>query len=134
MKNSVYTYVMFANDALALARGEEIADMEKFAAKAADLLAANTKKAEYNASHKKASAPKGPSAITVSIAEDIKAVLTSEPKTGAELNQIGNFNYTALQIANAVKYIDGVVVGKAIRDTVNAKGLKAQKEYTVYSL
>ena len=134
---SKYTYAAFASDVIALAAGEieltgELA--AKLTAKANDLLTAQVKKAEYNATHKSTKAPKGASAETMAKADAIREVLTAEPMTAAEISAAVGTDYTALQVANAVKYIEGVKSCKVVRETVNAKGLKAQKEYTAYSI
>ena len=54
--------------------------------------------------------------------------------TAAEINAALGTDYTALQVANAVKYIEGAKASKVIRKTTNAKGLTAEKEYTAYSI
>lgn len=134
---SKYTYAAFASDVIALAAGEiELTDelSAKLTAKASDLLSAQVKKAEYNATHKSTKAPKGASAETMAKADAIRKVLTATPMTAAEISAAVGTEYTALQVANAVKYIEGVKSCKVVRDTVNAKGLKAQKEYTAYSI
>ena len=111
MSTSKYTYSMFASDVIAIADGEieitaELA--EKLKAKAGDLLAAQTAKAAYNAAHKAERAPKGASAETKAKADAIGAVLSSTPMTTAEINAAIGKDFTALQVANAVKYIAGV--------------------------
>lgn len=132
---SRYTYASFAADVMAVVNGEievtaELRD--KMTAKAADLLAAQTKKAEYNATHPKKNTAKGASAATQEKATAIAGVLGAEPMTAAEINAALGADYTALQVANAVKFIEGVQTAKVIRSTVNSKGLTAQKEYTAY--
>ena len=52
--------------------------------------------------------------------------------TAAEINKALGADYTALQVANAVKFIEGIQSCKVVRDTVNGKGLRQQKEYTAY--
>lgn len=130
-----YTYTMFATEVMGIVNGEiEITDAirERVAAKAADLLSAQEKKAAYNATHPKKNAAKGASAETKAKADAIKGVLTADPMTAAEINKALGADYTALQVANAVKYIEGVQSTKVVRSTVNAKGLRADKEYTAY--
>ena len=130
---SRYTYAQFAADVIAVMNGEiEItADLrEKMTAKAADLANAQAKKAEYNANHPKKAAAKGASAETKAKAEAIKGVLGADPMTAAEINKALGADYTALQVANAVKFIEGIQSCKVVRDTVNGKGLRQQKEYT----
>ena len=134
---SKYTYAAFASDVIALSAGEiELTDelAAKLTAKANDLLTAQVKKAEYNATHKSTKAPKGASAETMAKADAIRKVLNATPMTAAEISTAVGTDYTALQVANAVKYIEGVKSCKVVRDTVNAKGLKAQKEYTAYAI
>lgn len=132
-----YTYEMFGKDVLALVNGEiEVTDAirERMTAKAEALIAAQVKKAEYNAAHPKKSTAKGASAATQEKAAAIKSVLTAEPMTAAEINAALGTDYTALQVANAVKFIEGATASKVIRKTTNAKGLTAEKEYTAYSI
>ncbi len=132
---SRYTYAQFAADVIAVMNGEvEItADLrEKMTAKAADLANAQAKKAEYNATHPKKSSAKGASAETKAKADAIKGVLGTDPMTAAEINKALGADYTALQVANAVKFIEGIQSCKVVRETVNGKGLRQQKEYTAY--
>lgn len=134
---SRYTYSLFATDVLALLQGEKslgelpIASM---VAKAQDLLAAQETKKAYNAAHPRKSTAKGPGTDTQARATEIAGVLTGTPMTAAEINAALGTDYTALQVANACKYIEGVVSSKVIRTTTNGKGLRADKEYTAYSV
>lgn len=132
---SRYTYAMFAAEVIGIVNGEiEITAevTERVTAKASDLASAQARKAEYNAAHPKASAAKGASPETRAKANAIKGVLSAEPLTAAEINKALGADYTALQVANAVKFIEGVQSCKVVRTTVNGKGLKADKEYTAY--
>lgn len=134
---SKYTYAAFATEVMGIVKGEIAltpAIAERVTAKAAALLAAQENKAAYNAAHPKKSAAKGASADTQAKAKAIEGVLSAEPMTAAEINAALNTEYTALQVANAVKFIPGVVTSKVIRSTVNAKGLRADKEYTAYAI
>lgn len=130
-----YTYAMFAGDVISLLTGEKgmgdlpIAAMTE---KAQALLAAQATKAAYNASHPRKSTAKGPGGDTQARATAIAGVLTSDPKTAADINADLGTDYTALQVANAVKYIEGAKSTKVVRTTVNGKGLKADREYTAY--
>ncbi len=133
--NNKYTYADFAKDIIALTSGEiELTDNKRraIAEKAQALLDAQTAKAEYNKAHPSKSKAKGASAETLAKANKIKTALTKTPKTTAEINEELGTDFTALQVANAMKYIDNAKAAKVIRDTVNNKGLKAQKEYTAY--
>lgn len=133
--NSRYTYINFANDAKILATGGTIADTAKFLAKADDLIATNTKKADYNATNPKKTAPKGASEATRATADNIMSVLGNSVETAltaSEINEKLGTEYTALNVANAAKFIEGIQTAKVIRTTTNAKGLTAQKEYTGY--
>jgi len=126
---------MFASEVIGIVNGEiELTPsiIERVTAKATDLANAQAKKAEYNATHPKKSSAKGASAETKAKAEAIKTVLSAEPMTAAEINKALGEDYTALQVANAVKFIEGVQSCKVVRTTVNGKGLKADKEYTAY--
>lgn len=133
--NSKYTYTLFATEVMGIVKGEvEVtpAVAERVYAKAAALLATQENRAAYNATHPKKSAAKGASADTAAKAEAIKGVLTSEPMTAAEINAALGADYTALQVANACKFIPGIATTKVVRSTVNSKGLRADKEYTAY--
>lgn len=135
--NSRYTYAMFASEVIGIVHGEiELsADVvERVTAKALDLANAQARKAEYNATHPKKSSAKGASAETKAKADAIAKVLTAEPMTAAEINTALGTDYTALQVANAIKFVDGAKSCKVIRKTTNAKGLTAEKEYTAYSI
>lgn len=90
-------------------------------------------RAEYSATHRKPSASKV-SPETKARAAEIASVLTDTPMTAAEINAALGKDYSALQIANAAKYIDGVANCKVIRETVTKAGLRAEKEYTAYFL
>lgn len=134
---SKYTYTLFATEVMGIVKGEiEVtpAIAERVYAKAAALLATQENKAAYNAAHPKKSAAKGASADTAAKAEAIKGVLSSTPMTAAEINAALGAEFTALQVANACKFIPGVVTSKVIRSTVNGKGLRADKEYTAYAI
>ena len=135
--SSRYTYADFASEVIAIVEGKAtITDAlkERVTAKAQALLAAQESKAAYNAAHPKKGAAKGASAETKAKAEAIKGVLTATPMTAAEINAALGEDFTALQVANAVKFIEGVKSSKVVRDTVNSKGLRMQKEYTAYSI
>lgn len=129
-----YTYVTFAQEAIALANGEAITDTARFIEKANALIATQTNKAAYNAANPKKTAAKGASADTQAKAAQIGAILDTTPKTAAEINALLGTDYTALQVANAVKFIEGATSVKVIRESTNAKGLKSQKEYTAYTI
>lgn len=132
-----YTYSNFATDVLSLLNGEKsMGDLpiKDMTAKAEALLAAQATKAAYNASHPRKSAAKGPGSDTKERAAQIAEVLDSTPKTAAEINAELGTDFTALQVANACKYIEGVKSCKVIRATTTAKGLKAEKEYTAYTV
>ena len=132
---SRYTYAQFAADVIAVMNGEiEImADLrEKMTAKAADLDNAHANNAEYNPHGQKKATANGAPDETKAKAEAIKGVLGADPMTAAEINKALGADYTALQVANAVKFIEGIQSCKVVRDTVNGKGLRQQKEYTAY--
>lgn len=131
-----YTYATFATDVLALLEGKKAltelptASMKE---KAQALLNAQATKQAYNAAHPRKSSSNGPSGDTKARAAQIATVLDSTPKTAAEINAELGTEYTALQVANAVKYIEGAKSCKVVRSTINGKGLKADKEYTAYT-
>ena len=132
---SKYTYKQFGLDIIALAKGELELTPEvsiRLMEKAQALVNAQESKAAYNAAHPKKSTAKGASAATMEKANAIKSVLTASPMTAAEINAALGTDYTALQVANAVKFIEGIQSCKVVRDTVNGKGLRQQKEYPAY--
>lgn len=135
--NSKYTYLMFGEEVKALCKGEiEVTPelIERVIAKADDLIATQTAKKEYNAKNPKKAAAKGASEETRAKANAIQSVLTATPMTSAEINTALKADYTALQVANAVKFIEGVQSTKVVRKTINSKGLAQEKEYTAYYL
>ena len=132
-----YTYITFAEEVKALIEGKLEITVEvaaRITEKADALIATQENKAAYNAKNPKKTAAKGASAETQAKADQIKAILTDVPKTGAEINAELGTDYTALQIANAVKFIPGVKSEKVVRETTSSKGLKAEKLYTAYTL
>ena len=134
---SRYTYAMFAADVIAVINGEvEVTDAlrDRMTDKANDLANAQAKKAAYNATHPKKGTAKGASPATMEKANAIAGVLTADPMTAAEINAALGTDYTALQVANAVKFIEGIRSCKVVRSTTNAKGLTAEKEYTAYCI
>lgn len=135
--SSKYTYAAFAADVIGIVEGKiEVtpAVAERVKAKAAALAATQANKAAYNAAHPKKNAAKGASADTAAKAKAIEGVLSATPMTAAEINAALGEDFTALQVANACKFIPGVVTSKVIRTTTNSKGLKADKEYTAYAI
>lgn len=64
----------------------------------------------------------------------IAKVLRSEPMTMREINAALGTDYTALQVANAVKYIPGAESCKVWRMVTNSRGEKVEREYTAYFL
>lgn len=134
---SKYTYKQFGLDIIALAKGELELTPEvsiRLMEKAQALVNAQESKTAYNATHPKKSTAKGASAATMEKANAIKSVLTASPMTAAEINAALGTDYTALQVANAVKYIEGVTSEKVVRTVTNSKGLASQKEYTGYKV
>ncbi len=129
-----YTYCNLALDIISICNGDtfDTDRMGLIKSKAEALLATQTKKSEYNATHPKKSTAKGASEKTMAVANAISAVLFNDPLTTADINKALGSEYTALQVANAVKYIEGVSSTKVVRETTNAKGLRSQKEYTAY--
>lgn len=136
--NARYTYITFAEEVKAIVNGTLTVTDEikaRVNEKAQALIDTQTSKKAYNADHPKKSTAKGASADTQEKANAISAVLANVPEgamTASEINAELGTEYTALQVANAIKFIEGATSVKVIRDSVNAKGLKAQKEYTAY--
>ena len=146
-KKVKYTYEMFAKNAIEIATTLQDIEKEKncnfgfnfenFISKANALIEQQLKKKEYNATHPKKSTSKGASEKTLATVAKIQPILKKGKNnaiTGAEINAITGENFYALQIANAVKFIEGVQSIKVIRSTINSKGLRQEKEYTAYYL
>ncbi len=132
-----YTYAQFANDVIAVVNGEiELTEelRELISAKANDLAVQQFKKAEYAKEHPSKTKAKGASEKTKALAEAIKGVLTSEPMTASEISKALATDLTALQVSNAVKYIEGVTSSKVVREAVGKNGLRSEKLYTAYAI
>jgi hypothetical protein len=134
---SKYTYINFAEDVIGILTGtvevtQEVG--ERMIAKAQDLINTQSNKAAYNKANPKKNAAKGASEDTMNKANAIAAVLSDTPMTAADINTALGTEFTALQVANAVKFIDGAQSCKVVRTTVNGKGLKADREYTAYTV
>lgn len=129
------TYVEFGERMIDILHGlEEFPDQKELIEKAEDLVSSHRAKSE-KAKERSAQKEKTSkvSQKTLDNAKAVKAVLSSEPMTSDEIAIAAkNPNLTALLVANAVKYIDGVEKTKVRREKVNSKGLKAEKEYTAY--
>lgn len=134
MTKSKYTYSDFANEAISIGTTGKIdnIDLERFMEKAQALLISQENKKAYNETHPKKSTSKGASENTRTLANAITKVLTATPATGAEIATALNNPLSALQIANACKFIENCQACKVVRTTVNSKGLSAEKEYTAY--
>ncbi len=133
VKTPIYTYVDFANEAIDIANGGTVTDLERFVKKAQALLDREAKRKEYAANNPKSGKAKGPSEKTLARVEALRAVLTSEPQTGAELSKILGWNVKdTLGVPNTVRYIDEAEEKMVIRETVNSQGLRAEKLYKAY--
>lgn len=96
------------------------------------MVAQEVKRAEYSATHRKPTQAKGPSEATKEVAAKVASVLTGTPMTATEINAALGTDYTALRVANAVKFIPGAQSQKVTRETVGKNGLRAEREYTGY--
>ena len=67
-------------------------------------------------------------------AHKIAAVLSSTPMTVLEINAALYSDYTALQVANAVRLIPEAGTCKVRRMVTNSRGEKVEREYTAYFL
>ena len=67
-------------------------------------------------------------------ARAIASVLSHTPMTVLEINAALYSNYTALQVANAVKFIPHAGTCKVRRIATNSRGEKVEREYTAYFL
>lgn len=136
-KKEQYTYMDMVTDCtnyISASADIPAAKKEQILDKLNALADSYTKKAEYAATHRKPSKAKGPSAETKERAEQIKGVLTDNPMTTAEINVALGTNFSALQVANAVKYLDNVQTAKVIREAISKDGLRADRQYTAYFL
>jgi hypothetical protein len=131
---SKYTYTDFAQEAVTLATGGTIADVERFITKANALAATHANKAAYNRANPKKTASKGASEETMTKANAIAEILTADtPLTAADICEQLGVEWSALQVANAVKFIEGAQSTKVVRDAIGKNGLKAEKQYTAYT-
>lgn len=130
-----YTDKDFYNDVLNLIAESDLDDVVAGAmtAKALKKLEQVEHRAEYSANHRKPATSKV-SAATKEGAAEIGAILTAEPMTASEINEVLGTDYTALRVANLCRYIPGVVTSKVRRMTVDRKGLSVEREYTAYSV
>lgn len=74
----------------------------------------------------------GASQRTLEIATDIANVLYSDPMTPVEINRALGMDYTALQIANAAKYIPDAASVRVYRVVADKNGDPELKQYTAY--
>ncbi len=130
-----YTDKEFYNDIIALIAESDLDDVIAGAmtAKARKKLEQVEHRAEYSATHRKPATSKVSTATKEGAAE-IGAILTAEPMTATEINEVLGTDYTALRVANLCKYIPGVVTSKVRRMTTDKKGLAVEREYTAYSV
>lgn len=130
-----YTDKEFYNDVLNLIAESDLDEVIAgvMTAKALKKLEQVEHRAEYSATHRKPAVSKV-SPETKAAAAEIAAVLTSEPMTAAEINEVLGTDYTALRVANLCKYIPDVVTSKVRRMTTDRKGLAVEREYTAYSV
>ena len=54
--------------------------------------------------------------------------------SASEISNALHTDFTALQVANAVKYIEGVTSAKVVREAVGKNGLRSEKLYTAYAI
>ena len=136
MASNTYTNKQFFNDVLNLIDESDMDDVLRGAMqeKALKALAQLEKRADYAKAHPRKSTAKGASEATRALAAEIGAILTAEPQTAAEINEVLDASYSALKISGAAKYIPGVVTSKVRRMTTDHKGLAVEREYTAYSL
>lgn len=137
-KTTRYTYITFGNEVKEILEGtlEITPEVTKRMTEKADaLIAAQTYKQRYNALNPKKSAPKGASEETKALAEKISEVLgkgEETARTAAEINVLLETDLSPLQIATAVKFVEGATSCKVIREVLNNKGLRSEREYTAY--
>jgi len=129
-----FTKVDFANSVIALVNGDveltkELA--ENMLDKANALLASEANRKAYAETHKTSKA-KGAGEKTKALIAELTKVLDKTPKTSAEISKELGRDISALNIANATKYMENVDKTKVVRTTINTKGLKSEKEYTAY--
>jgi hypothetical protein len=132
---SKYTYVTFADEVITLANGGTVENLERLIEKATALKATHENKATYNKANPKKSTAKGASAETMAKAEQIAEVLPTDAEnavTAAEINELIGTEFSALQVANAIKFIENATSVKVVRSTTGKNGLTAEKMYTAY--
>ena len=135
---SRYTYITFAEEVKALIEGKlEITDevAARITEKADALIATQEKKSAYNKNNPKKSTAKGASETTKANADAIMAILgytEDAARTARDINAELGTDFTALQVANACKFIPNIQSCKVVREVVTTKGLRAEKIYTAY--
>jgi hypothetical protein len=142
MATNKLTYQDFAKKAIEIANRQSNlfdtdAERTAFIEKANALIATQAAKSAYNKANPKKNSAKGASDDTKAKGVQIAAVLgdsVDKAMTAAEINAILGTGYTALQVANAVKFLNGAVSCKVVRESVDKKGLKSEKLYTAYYL
>lgn len=134
--SNTYTNKQFFNDVLTLIDESDMDDVLRGAMqdKALKALEQLEKRADYAKAHPRKSAAKGASEATRALAAEIGAILTAEPMTSTEINELLGTDYSALRISGVAKFIPGIVTSKVTRETVGKNGLKAEREYTAYSV
>lgn len=134
--NARYTYIDLATDVIALANGA-IAD-DAIRGRMVDKAIALLDVQKTTALTSPVSGQSGSTSVASAhdsqkIADDILTVLSYQPMTAAEINTVMDTEYTSLQILNAMKLCEQEVASeKVIRTTLDAKGLRAEREYTAW--
>ena len=134
-KKETYTYAQMVEDLQGYVEVSEIIPTAKKAQildKLAALAESYSKKSAYAATHRKPSQAKGPGEATKELAAKVAEVLGDVPMTSAEIAEALGLELSPLRIANAAKYIPGVVSQKVVRTVIGKDGLKAERQYTGY--
>lgn len=97
---------------------------------------ASMDKAAERAAERRANAPRESkiSEVTTNRINALSKVLNGTAKTGDELAVEAGLACSALQVANAVKFIPGVEKVKVVRQVIGKNGLSREVEKTAYVL
>lgn len=132
-----YTYADLYTDIIAVCNNADYAIpaaiADRMREKAEQGLEAQARRAESaaTATRKKVSKVSPETMLKVS---QIKAVLSGEFMTTAEINEKLGSDFSPLTVSNCMKYIEGWEKGQKIMTVTDSKGLVQQKLYAAYRL
>jgi len=129
-----YTYKMFCENILTVLDNlpTDYPNLEEMKKKCLAFYKAQSTKAEYASTHKKNISKV--SQETLNNGKEVLEILSKSatPLTGMEIAAVAGKNWKPIQVSTYVKFVPEIGTTKVVRETVNAKGLTAQKEYTAY--